>query len=136
MKIDVDFETTGSFAKIDAKAIAEAGARGLVAHTSDSIRDSTDPATGIGKPAIKPRTAAKPDRKGGRGYDTGLLADGIRARSTGSTIRGSSRVGLPKGRHAFVASEALRGVVYLSTEGLAAEAIDNAVSGVLEDEIA
>lgn len=137
MRFVLDWEDTGELGldKLDAKAIAEAGARALSDHTSRTIKAGLDPSTGAPKPDLKPRAAAKKGRKGGRGYDTGKLADGLRVRAEGSSISGKARVSVPSGRHAFIASEAKRGVVYLSVEGQAAVVIDDAVSGVLEDEI-
>lgn len=119
---------------IDAKALARAGADGLAEHLKGTIVASADPVTGAPKKALSPRVAARSGRKGGRGYDTGELARGLKVRGRGSTLKASAKVETPSGRHAFIAQEAKRGVRYMSGDGLAAEAIDRAVSEELEEQ--
>lgn len=117
---------------VDAKQLARAGADGLADHLERSIKAGIDPETGAPKKPLSDRAARKPGRKGGRGYDTGHLANSLKVRGRGSSLKGSAKVSAPSDRAAFLAREARDGVRYLSGDGLAGVAIDEAVTEELE----
>lgn len=68
-----------------------------------------------------------------RGFATGHLADNLRRTTiTGSTVSAKSKILPPTDRNVFIATEARRGVGYLSVEGVAGEVAREAADAAVE----
>lgn len=117
----------------DSRDLATVGGDALLEHLFESITTSTDPATGARLP-LSAKAAAKPGRSGGRGYDTGELADELLRRApTGSRRVASIKIVPPRSRLVFLNAEKARGYTYLTADGAAGEAVAAAVGGALDD---
>jgi hypothetical protein len=72
------------------------------------------------------------DRKGGRGFRTGFLADNLRSpKMTGTTASARARILPPTKRNVFIASEAARGIFYLLIGADAERSIQEMVDAFL-----
>ena len=130
----VDVTTTGDgdlLPEVDARALAEQLGPRMLDYLEASIKRSADPETGAPKRALSPRSSKVP-RKGGRGYATGELAEGLTLEVKGRGAVATLVVRVPASRHVFVVREAGRGVKYLSTEGLAGRVVEEVVDEFLE----
>lgn len=117
----------------DSRDIAAAAGDALLDHIHRSISTSVDPATGTPLP-LSERAARKPGRGGGRGYDTGELADElVRRAPTGSRRTARVRLVPPRSRLVFLSTEERRGYNYLTAEGLAAKAIEAGASEAIDE---
>ena len=117
---------------LDAKAIAKSVGPEYLEHVRRSVVTSTSPETGAPKKALSPRSSKLP-RLGGRGYRTGELARGLTLQVTGSESQARIKVKVPDSRWFFLASEAGRGVVYLSADGRAQDVLSAAVDKAIAD---
>lgn len=83
---------------------------------------------------LRERTAEKPGRQSPyRGYNTGVLADGIKAtKITGNTSQAKCRIVPPPSRNVYVAQELKAGVAILTAEGKIGEGMRAAAQRVVE----
>ena len=133
--IDVTTTTTGKpLPDIDARKVVDELAPTLLDYLRGTVTASTDPTTGAPKKGLSPRSQKRP-RKGGRGYATGELADGLALDVKGRGSVATLAVRVPASRHVFTVREAGRGVVYLSAAGLAGKVIDEVVDEYLREEV-
>lgn len=133
--IEVDSQTSGKLLPdIDARAVVEEVGPLFLAYLRGTVTKSTDPTTGAAKRGMSPRSAKRP-RKGGRGYATGELAEGLAIEVKGRGSLASVVVRVPASRHVFTVREAGRGVTYLSAEGLAGRVIDEVVDTFIREEV-
>lgn len=128
--IEITAIERGELPVIDARAIVSALGPEFLAYLRGTVKDSEDPATGASKKALSPRSAKQP-RKGGRGYATGELADGLSLEVTGRGSVASVIVRAPASRHVFTVREKGRGVVYLTADGLAGKLVDRVIEEAL-----
>lgn len=133
---DVTETTTGALLPtVDARRLVDAVGPLFLDYLRGTVTKSTDPATGGAKKGLSPRSAKRP-RKGGRGYATGELAEGLSVEVKGRGSLASVVIRVPASRHVFTVREAGRGVTYLSAEGLAGRVIDEALDEALREEVA
>ena len=133
--IDVTETTTGALLPtVDARQLVDAVGPLFLDYLRGTVTKSTDPTTGAAKRGLSPRSAKRP-RKGGRGYATGELAEGLAIEVKGRGSLASVVVRVPASRHVFTVREAGRGVTYLSAEGLAGRVIDEVVDTFIREEV-
>lgn len=128
---------TGTFPDLDldldAKAIVTEVTRQLQDYIRSTIQSSTDPETGDQKPELSEKRK-KITRKGGRGYATGRLAQGLRVKITSTATGATGRIEVPRDRADFVYTEArFRNVQYLTLEGKAWALVDQAMTEAVQN---
>lgn len=124
--IEVTTTDRGDLPLVDARAIVAILGPQLLAYLRGTVEDSEDPATGAPKKALSPRSAKLP-RKGGRGYATGELAEGLSLEVTGRGSVAAVIVRAPVSRHVFTLRERGRGVTYLTIDGLVGKLVDRVI---------
>lgn len=135
MKIRADVTSTGSLPlTVDAKGIVSEVTRAHADYLAAHVRASTDPITGAPRRDLEPKAANKPGRKGGRGYDTGLLAT-MPSRVGGGHFAATGKITVPSERRNYVFIAASRGETYLTTDGLAGLALERELAEAVDREI-
>lgn len=128
---------TGTFPDLDldldAKAIVTEVTRQLQDYIRSTIQTSTDPETGSQKPDLSEKRK-RITRKGGRGYATGRLAQGLGVKISSTATGATGRIEVPRDRADFVYTEArYRNVQYLSLEGKAWKIVEEAMQEAIEN---
>ena len=130
VKIGTQIVSAGFALDIRADFLVDAIAQTLLVHHHKAISTGQKPEGGPQRPLSEGRRNDA-DRAGPfRGYKSGHLADDLRrGKITGTTAKATTRVLPPTDRNAFLATEAARGVHYLTTDGAAGEVARAAAHG-------
>ena len=133
VKIGAQVVAAGFTLDVRADFLVDAIAQTLLVHHHKAITTSQKPEGGPQRPLSEGRRNDS-DRAGPfRGYKSGHLAEDLRrGKITGTTAKATTRVLPPTDRNAFLATEAKRGVHYLSTAGAAGEVAAAAATRAVE----
>jgi hypothetical protein len=130
---DFNIASLGLTIDLSAEIVVDAMSRAGLMHIRRSLIEGKRPDGGGAQKALGAKAAAGTGRQSPfRGYKTGHLADHIRrSRIKGDTSKASCRIVPPPDPNVYVAEELKRGVVLLSADGAAGEAMRAAARAVV-----
>lgn len=139
--LSTSFAASGDWSySFDAGLLVDVLRTALLALYRQALREGEKPDGSGAQPPLTERAKAAKGRVGKtRGFNTGFLADNLRAsKITGSTTKAQSRIVPPSNRNVFIASEAKRGNTFFSVSGIAALVIadvtDAFIAGGLQNQ--